>query len=220
MKSCTGLWIVAPINRAVDDKSAKSLLGDSFKRQLKYDGTYSAVTFICSKTDDIYITEAVESLHLGTEVGETWDAIEKLEKTTKKLMNRLQELKAEMSWGNENLEHLEGQCEQWEELGNQVSDGCTVYAPSPNASRKRKRKTKSLPSRKNRINAGSDLEDVSDSDCYDSDEEDIQHEDKRDREPLTEEMCKAKMADLKAQKRWSGRAERRSKMISPNFARR
>lgn len=50
MKQCTGLWIVSPINRAVDDKAAKNLLGQSFRRQLKYDGTYSAVTFICSKT--------------------------------------------------------------------------------------------------------------------------------------------------------------------------
>ena len=31
MKQCTGLWIVAPITRAVDDKTAKSLLGDSFR---------------------------------------------------------------------------------------------------------------------------------------------------------------------------------------------
>jgi hypothetical protein len=46
---------VAPITRAVDDKAAKSLLGESFKRQLKYDGTYSRVTFICSKTDDISV---------------------------------------------------------------------------------------------------------------------------------------------------------------------
>ena len=50
MKQCTGLWIVSPINRAVDDKVAKNLLGSTFRRQLKYDGTYSAVTFICSKT--------------------------------------------------------------------------------------------------------------------------------------------------------------------------
>lgn len=42
MKQCTGLWIVAPINRAVDDKAAKSLLGESFKRQLKMDGGFSA----------------------------------------------------------------------------------------------------------------------------------------------------------------------------------
>lgn len=62
MKQCTGLWIVAPINRAVDDKAAKSLLGESFKRQLKMDGGFSAVTFICSKTDDISIQEAQDSL--------------------------------------------------------------------------------------------------------------------------------------------------------------
>jgi hypothetical protein len=53
MKQCTGLQIVAPINRAVDDKEAKSLLGESLKRQLKYDGTYYRITFICSKSDDI-----------------------------------------------------------------------------------------------------------------------------------------------------------------------
>ena len=51
------MWIVANINRAVDDKAAKSLLGDSFKLQLKYDGTFSRVTFICTKTDDISNTE-------------------------------------------------------------------------------------------------------------------------------------------------------------------
>jgi len=55
MKQCTGLWIVSPINRAVDDKAAKNLLGSTFRRQLKYDGTYSAVTFICSKTGKCYI---------------------------------------------------------------------------------------------------------------------------------------------------------------------
>lgn len=31
MKACTALWIVAPITRAVDDKTAKSLLGDTFR---------------------------------------------------------------------------------------------------------------------------------------------------------------------------------------------
>lgn len=39
MKTCTAIWVVAPINRAVDDKTAKNLLGESFRRQLKYDGT-------------------------------------------------------------------------------------------------------------------------------------------------------------------------------------
>lgn len=46
MKECTGLWIVAPINRAVDDKAAKNLLGESFKRQLKMDGGFSTYVFL------------------------------------------------------------------------------------------------------------------------------------------------------------------------------
>lgn len=36
MKACTGLWIVAPITRAVDDKTAKSLLGDSFRYVIRH----------------------------------------------------------------------------------------------------------------------------------------------------------------------------------------
>src|ERR1700712_2685157 len=78
MKQCTGLWIVAPINRAVDDKAAKTLLGDTFKRQLKYDGNYGAVTFICSKTDDISRMEAADSLGIGgkmSELEEELDAV-------------------------------------------------------------------------------------------------------------------------------------------------
>ena len=49
MKQCTGLWIVAPINRAVDDKAAKSLLGESFKRQLKMDGGFSSWVFLSTR---------------------------------------------------------------------------------------------------------------------------------------------------------------------------
>jgi len=50
---CTGLWIVAPITRAVDDKTAHTLLGQTFRRQLLMDGGFASVSFICSKSDDI-----------------------------------------------------------------------------------------------------------------------------------------------------------------------
>ena len=61
MKQCTGLWIVAPINRAVDDKAAKSLLGESFKRQLKMDGGFS--TYVKGKpTYSQYTNWIIESL--------------------------------------------------------------------------------------------------------------------------------------------------------------
>jgi hypothetical protein len=66
MKSCSGLFIVSPITRAVDDKSAKTLLGDRFRRQVKMDGGFmdNMVTFICSKTDDISVTETCDALGL------------------------------------------------------------------------------------------------------------------------------------------------------------
>ncbi|PPR06571.1 hypothetical protein CVT24_001752 [Panaeolus cyanescens] len=35
MKKCNCIWILAPIQRAVDDKTAKDLLGDAFRTQLK-----------------------------------------------------------------------------------------------------------------------------------------------------------------------------------------
>lgn len=49
IKSCSGLWVTAAIQRAVDEKTAKKLLGQSFRRQLKFDGAFSAVTFICTQ---------------------------------------------------------------------------------------------------------------------------------------------------------------------------
>ena len=51
MKQCSGLWIVAPIIRAVDSAAAKKLLGDTFKRQLKLDGGYNSyVLFLMGKS--------------------------------------------------------------------------------------------------------------------------------------------------------------------------
>ncbi|KAK2767865.1 tat pathway signal sequence [Colletotrichum kahawae] len=60
MKSCAGIWIVAPIKRAVDNKAAKDLMSDAFKRQLRLDGPLSNVTFICSMTDELKLQEAMK----------------------------------------------------------------------------------------------------------------------------------------------------------------
>jgi hypothetical protein len=40
MKKCDCVWILAPITRAVDDKTARDLLDDAFKTQLMMDGKY------------------------------------------------------------------------------------------------------------------------------------------------------------------------------------
>ncbi|KDN41718.1 hypothetical protein RSAG8_07249, partial [Rhizoctonia solani AG-8 WAC10335] len=86
MKRCDCIWIAAPITRAVDDKTAKDLLGEAFRTQLMmgkldashprarwavanapaYDGNYDAsfITFIATKTDDLSCTEVIGALGL------------------------------------------------------------------------------------------------------------------------------------------------------------
>ncbi|KZT13003.1 uncharacterized protein LAESUDRAFT_719309 [Laetiporus sulphureus 93-53] len=65
MKKCGCIWILAPITRAVDDKTARDLMGDAFKTQLM-NGVYGdhAITFIATKCDDISCSEIIHALHL------------------------------------------------------------------------------------------------------------------------------------------------------------
>ncbi|KAK1967062.1 hypothetical protein LY78DRAFT_709329 [Colletotrichum sublineola] len=74
LKACAGIWIVAPINRAVDNKTAKDLMCTSIKRQIRLDGSYSALTIVCSKTDDMNLNSAMESLgsKLDKATMQTW----------------------------------------------------------------------------------------------------------------------------------------------------
>ena len=53
------MWVVAGITRAVDDKTAKDLLGEHFRRQLLMDGQYGAISFVCTKTDIMVPSELI-----------------------------------------------------------------------------------------------------------------------------------------------------------------
>ncbi|KAI0854147.1 Dynamin family-domain-containing protein [Daldinia vernicosa] len=204
MKSCTGLWIVAPITRAVDDKTAKSLLGDSFKRQLKYDGTYSAVTFICSKTDDISITEAIDSLGLEEELSESWSQAAELKDSIKTSQSFLEELTDKKAALGEQVDEIEANLDIWEDLQSQLSSGEVVYAPFEK-SRKRKRRSKSFQSRKSRSPFGSDIDNVDDDDGQDAYEDDSSDKENSQSigagQPLTSDDIEEKLASLRAQKR-------------------
>ncbi|KAI0538109.1 hypothetical protein GGR58DRAFT_513346 [Xylaria digitata] len=195
MKSCTGLWIVAPITRAVDDKTAKTLLGDSFKRQLKYDGTYSAVSFICSKTDDISITEAADSLGLEAEISHSWEAAEKIKEVESSLESRISNLNKDKVALGRQLDGCETETDRWEDLRSQLSGGKAVYAPSN--SKKRRRAARPIGSRKN---LRSDVdEDFDASDSGPSDQEDSQSE--QNRVPLTKENIEEQISSLRAQRK-------------------
>ncbi|KAE8383592.1 hypothetical protein BDV26DRAFT_277195 [Aspergillus bertholletiae] len=63
-KRCSAHWIITPINRAVDDKVARDLLGQSFKMQMQMDCCFSNITFVCTKTDEITVSEVQDSLKL------------------------------------------------------------------------------------------------------------------------------------------------------------
>ena len=213
MKQCTGLWIVAPINRAVDDKAAKSLLGESFKRQLKMDGGFNSVTFICSKTDDISLEEAQDSLGLSDEMEPDWEELEKLGKQTKSMKKQMDEMKDTKAVYGESMNDIDEQIEIWDGLKEKLEDGKTVFPPkSKPAGRKRKgirndkarkkqRRSKSSDDESNDVE-NSDLNDSSDEGGKGSEDGSESHE-----QPLTEEQIVAKLQELRSTKK-EARAQR------------
>lgn len=207
MKQCTGLWIVAPINRAVDDKAAKSLLGESFKRQLKMDGSFSAVTFICSKTDDISISEAQESLGLDDKMVPSYEELDRLSAKEKELKKQVAELNETKAVYTDVAEDADDQFEVWETLERSVRDGKVAYPPkAKSGSKKRKAPGKERSSKKKRkINdEEGDSDFIDDSDGSDLDhesEEEGSDHDSEDQQPLTEEKVIAKLQELRTTKK-------------------
>lgn len=149
-KQCTGLWIVAPITRAVDDKAAQKLLGDTFKRHLKFDGTYSAVTYICSKTDDISRTEATDSLQLGEEITIIESELRAVNRQRKHLTMQLKEAMDKEEDYKGIFEDVDEKIDIWDALKHSLEDGNTVYPPTEKAKKRRRAARTSTSPRKER----------------------------------------------------------------------
>lgn len=216
MKQCSGLWICAPINRAVDDKAAKSLLGETFKRQLKMDGGYNSVTFICSKTDDISLTEAQDSLGIDEELSPLWEQCDELANKKKSLKKELDGLKETRGDFTAAMESADEELDTWDKLKDDLEDGKTVFSPSTgkkSTEKKRKRGVVGRPStrKKPRID-DSDDDFLDDSSDRDGNEESVdasgsESEQEETCQPLTEEQVLTKIADLRAAKK-DGRQQR------------
>ncbi|EMR86879.1 hypothetical protein ACHAPC_002340 [Botrytis cinerea] len=212
MKQCTSLWVCAPINRAVDDKAAKSLLGESFKRQLKYDGQFSRITFICSKTDDISVLEASDSLGLEEVMTEDNAKIDQIDKQVDKLNAKIAELKESMTVYNDIYHDADDSLDVWDDLRRDLDAGKTVYAPKAKLE-KSKRKRSSSPKKSRKKSKKSGYEDDEDEDHFIDDGEDEDQEDEEDEvsdndaeleeeeldkgEPLTTEDIEQKIDELK-----------------------
>ncbi|KAK1573636.1 Dynamin family-domain-containing protein [Colletotrichum navitas] len=91
MEKCSGIWIVTPIHRAVDSKTAKDLMSKSIQRQIMFDGSSSALTIVCSKTDDIQLDAAMESLSekLHKSTVEKWETAKALDQQIKALVKEV-----------------------------------------------------------------------------------------------------------------------------------
>ena len=100
LQNCSCIWIVAPIKRAVDDKTAKDLLGEQFKRRLLMDGQYGNVSFICTQTDDCEPTEiyrdhsdVAEQIGASDRMNELMEGLNKVGQEEEAMTRQLEERK-------------------------------------------------------------------------------------------------------------------------------
>lgn len=96
LKEAKRIWILAEITRAVDNKTAKDLLGESFRRQLLMDGNYDdqCITFIAGKTDDVASSEIARALNL--EANEEYRELESRIAAIEKQLKGLEDEKKEV----------------------------------------------------------------------------------------------------------------------------
>lgn len=139
MKQCSGLWIVAPITRAVDDKVARDLLGGHFKRQMKFDGMISNVTFICSKTDDISVTEAIESLGLEEKVAAIDEQFLQFENEEILTKAEIEAIDNKIAESMKAFEQASREFDKWDELYDAHKEDETIYVPIAKLPENRKR---------------------------------------------------------------------------------
>ncbi|KAI0166678.1 hypothetical protein GGR57DRAFT_34099 [Xylariaceae sp. FL1272] len=159
IEKCNALWVVANITRAIDDKVAQKLLGQSFKQQLRYDGKYSNVTFICSKTDDISIMAAVEPLGLAREFDEFEEAEHAQKKWELKGNTKLQNDKNRAQSLMSLLVELNKQLGLWESCGERQGRGLIAKFPTP-MKRKAQSFLASTPEKRRRLRSDNMAEEV------------------------------------------------------------
>lgn len=66
LEKCDFIWVAAPIERAVNDRAARDLMGNAFRMQLYLDDGYDdrSISFIATMTDRIQCTEVIRTLRL------------------------------------------------------------------------------------------------------------------------------------------------------------
>ncbi len=180
--------------------SARRLQNSERSVQANLNGLIS-ITFVCSKTDDISLMEAQESLGLDDEMGESWLKIDELSKKQKSLERDIKEMRETNEILGEKFNNSDEQIEVWESLKESLEDGKTVYPPG---SKKRKRNRNPKARKKQRRDSDSDggFIDDEDSERSASESDTGKYSDCADLgEPLTEEQISAKIEEFRSMKK-------------------
>ncbi|RYC65350.1 hypothetical protein CHU98_g878 [Xylaria longipes] len=127
IEKCDNLWVVSMITRAVDDQAAQELLGTGFKQQLKLDGNYLNVTFVCSKTDDIDVHEAADGLGFDEEIRRLNSAKHNL--STLEASTELEKLKKRKAAVSTYADEVDKHIDRYEKLRTPQTNGETVIPP-------------------------------------------------------------------------------------------
>ncbi|KIK36397.1 hypothetical protein CY34DRAFT_26339 [Suillus luteus UH-Slu-Lm8-n1] len=93
MKKCDCIWILAPITRAVDDKTARDLLGEAFRLQL-----------MTSKCDDISCSEVISALGVKDN-----PELEEIEGRIKQYKYETADLKKKKTYAESSMKAIEKQ---------------------------------------------------------------------------------------------------------------
>ncbi|KAI0200410.1 hypothetical protein F4808DRAFT_470357 [Astrocystis sublimbata] len=150
IEKCDALFVVSMATRAVDDLAAQRLLGTRFKQQLKLDGNYSNVTFVCSKTDDINVDEAADALGLAEDASKLNNAIRRLHAL--RSSSELEKISGRWNAIQKYVDEVDSHIDRYDRCRTQQLRGKTVTPPKvtptkrkmgahlPRASRRRKLK--------------------------------------------------------------------------------
>ncbi|KAG2146754.1 hypothetical protein DEU56DRAFT_786239 [Suillus clintonianus] len=190
MKKCDCIWILAPITRAVDDKTARDLLGEAFKLQLMMDGSYDAhtITFIASKCDDISCSEVIPALGLedDPELEEIEGRIEQYKEETAELKEKKTDTESLMKSIDKELKQVRAFLNEYEQHKTALENGetftpqltSTAHKKAKSAGKKRKNTGRGKSgSPKRHKGFGDDDDDDFEMDDIDDDSSDIHVDD-------------------------------------------
>lgn len=170
------------------------------------------VTFICSKTDDISLMEAQDSLGLDDEMSQSWQHIDELNKKKKSLETEIKHFRETSEILSESFNHADEQLEIWEGLKDSLEDGITVFAPKESASKKRKKNSSIRERKKQRRDSQSENDFIYDDDDDDEEnsasESEIEQDSASYETPLSEEDITTKIEELRSMKKEARRQRR------------